>query len=503
MRKLALLLALWLAACGEEDTQLAATQVTLTVQTDTPLRGKLDNLRVSLFVNTQGSWTRRSSLDLPSSQLRWPLDIPILARAGDESAQIEVIVEAYASGQRLAQSRVITRFAPGRLAPLETQLFACPGRAAGFVCAEDSCHGEACAVCAEGGECVAVASPSVMDAGPADDASTRDATTADAGITPAQDAATDAGATPASCPANACAAPYACLPTPSGYTCRGQFADWPMPDKTPGAKTKPNYTATPDLVTDNVTKLQWQLGLPRIYPGCTEYVEYGNGTKGDTGELCTRAQGKAYCENLLHGGFDDWRMPTVIELISLLDLTQEGGDYAIDPAAFADTAFGPFVSDSTYAGAPSQHWGVNYYARQTYYASNYSGKIRCVRAGAVPSFATPAERYLVADDKVTDQATGLVWQRAPSATKFAVAETDAGLPLVSSACSPPWRLPTTNELFTLIDFSRSKPAIRGDAFPNTPSGLFWGVPGAYENIVDFETGELLTYEDAGFVRCVQ
>ncbi|HEX5657935.1 MAG TPA: DUF1566 domain-containing protein [Polyangiales bacterium] len=498
MRKLVLLLASCFAACGEEDTKLAETQITLTVNADDTLRAKLDNLRATLFVNEGGSWTQRSSVDVPEARLRWPLDIPIVARPDDASAQIEVLVEAYANAQRLAQARVVTRFTRDRVTFTSTQLFECSR-----LCAEDSCHGESCAVCSASGECIAVAPAETQDAGTARE---EDASTLDSGRATVEDAGTptlptDASPTPTACPANACAAPYVCLPTPAGYTCRGQFADWPMPDKTPSSKVQPSYTATPDLVTDNVTKLQWQLGLPRVYPGCTEYPEWTDGTKGDVGELCTRPQGKAYCDNLVHGGFDDWRLPTVIELSSLYDPTVEG--YQIDHASFADTDYGPFVSDSTYAGGPSQVWGVNYYAYNNYFYPNYSGKIRCVRAGAVPTFATPADRYLTAAEQVTDQATSLIWQRTPSATMFTGQPSDAGVPLLTTACTAPWRVPTINELLTLVDYTRSKPAINPDVFPNTPSEPFWGLPLDWAAAVSFETGELETYEHLALVRCVQ
>ncbi|MET0283724.1 MAG: DUF1566 domain-containing protein, partial [Polyangiales bacterium] len=286
--------------------------------------------------------------------------------------------------------------------------------------------------------------------------------------------------------------------------------------KLPGAKTQPSYTATPDLVTDNVTKLQWQIGAPRIYPGCTEYYNIGSG-KSDTGELCTRAQARDYCENLKHATFEDWRLPTVIEVSSLFDFSTSRA-YAIDGAAFADTDYGVYVTDSTYAGAPGQVWTINYYLNQTYYGASASGKVRCVRAGGVPTFATPKDRYLVDGERVTDQATTLVWQRTAANTKFASEppdpDEDAGvpLPLVTTACSAPWRLPTSNELLSLIDYGKSNPAIDTVAFPNAPSESFWGSAGktTYNNmerdefyLVDFENGMLTSYGDEGYVRCVQ
>jgi hypothetical protein len=36
-----------------------------------------------------------------------------------------------------------------------------------------------------------------------------------------------------------------------------------------------------------------------------------------------------------------------------------------------------------------------------------------------------------------------------------------------------YRLPTVKELLTIVDFSKSNPAIDSNAFPNTPAVAFW------------------------------
>jgi hypothetical protein len=521
MRQFTLCLALLaLFACDSEDTKRADTQITLRVDAESALQGKLDSLRATLFINANGVWTQRSSVSVPVARLHWPLDIPVLAKPQDESAQIEVIVEAYSGTSRLAQTRVVTFFSKDVMALVKTQLFSCPGHADGFVCAADTCHGAGCAICSNTGDCIAVvpvqgdtdagelasqrdAAQAVSDAGVRDantQASGDDASMAvseDAGVTPTPDAATS------SCADNACTAPYVCITTPAGYTCRGQFADWPMPDSTPGAKVAPSYTATPEIITDNVTKLQWQLGVPRIYPGCTEYTQYTDGTKDDPGTECTRPQAKAYCDNLNYAGSQDWRLPTIIELASLIDTTKDSG-IGIDPV-FLDNEFYAYVSDSTYAGSPSQIWGANYGYRWTYYDAPNASKVRCVRGGAVPSFARPSDRYKIDGDEVTDQATGLIWQRSFKAMKYMSATADdAGLPvLTAGACAAPWRMPTGKELLTLVDYTRSKPAINIDVFPNTPNEDFWAAPNLSGSTVNFSDGSLGTYDDTGYVRCVR
>jgi hypothetical protein len=73
---------------------------------------------------------------------------------------------------------------------------------------------------------------------------------------------------------------------------------------------------------------------------------------------------------------------------------------------------------------------------------------------------------------VTDAATKLEWQR--NATTSTYSWTDAskychGLSLDGSG----WRLPSINELHTLVDETRQSPSIDPAAFPATTPGSFW------------------------------
>ncbi len=102
-----------------------------------------------------------------------------------------------------------------------------------------------------------------------------------------------------------------------GYVCQGQFAEWPMPDATPGAKFAPSYdTSTAGVVRDAVTGLIWQRDTPASYPGCTATIT-------NAGDGCLLAGARAYCANLTLGGRSDWRLPSKIELESLLDTTRQ------------------------------------------------------------------------------------------------------------------------------------------------------------------------------------
>jgi hypothetical protein len=161
-----------------------------------------------------------------------------------------------------------------------------------------------------------------------------------------------------------CTGEYACRSRDMTYVCRGQFADWPMPSSIAGAKAAPNYMPTPDTVVDAVTKLTWQRNLPETYIGCT------------TG--CSWQKAKAYCEQLELAGMSDWRLPTLIELVSILDDNRVMP--SIDPDNFPNTPPELFWTASSSAAGADQAWALdfNVFQSNTVPKTN-SQRVRCVR----------------------------------------------------------------------------------------------------------------------------
>jgi len=92
----------------------------------------------------------------------------------------------------------------------------------------------------------------------------------------------------------------------------------------------------------------------------------------------------------------------------------------------------------------------------------------------------PAGRFTVQAGTVYDSQTKLTWQQDVT-TGF------SGWSKAQSYCSSlslngtGWRTPTTDELKSIVDTTRTAPAIDTTAFPGTPSEYFWTssvLPGA-------------------------
>ena len=250
---------------------------------------------------------------------------------------------------------------------------------------------------------------------------------------------------------------------PPSYLCRGHYADWPMPDSTPGAKTAPSYdtTTVPGVVIDNVTKLYWQQVLPASlgssepsYAGCT------------SGDRCLHAEAVAYCENLSLGGFNDYRLPSVIELASLHDHTTHS-PYA-NGVVFPRTHLDEFVTVSTSVMSGGRHWIADFGSGRVWYTDGFlGGRVRCVRGEpAVPAGYNPALRFTVdkANNTVVDARTGLTWQHQIDPSWFSGVMAKAHCAGLGGG----WRLPTIKESLTITDPAHQVETPDPTIFPHPP-----------------------------------
>jgi hypothetical protein len=115
--------------------------------------------------------------------------------------------------------------------------------------------------------------------------------------------------------------------------------------------------------------------------------------------------------------------------------------------------------------------------------------------------------------EVTDDVTGLVWQRGVSPSSYTWDDARQTCACSTSGGFADWRLPSRIELASIADWTTSSPAIDSVAFPATPSENFWTaskfttdiVGGSLAYVVYFGAG-FTTYDDPGQarrVRCVR
>jgi len=219
------------------------------------------------------------------------------------------------------------------------------------------------------------------------------------------------------------------------------------------------------------------------------------------------AQARAYCTGLGLGGFTDWRLPTRLELLSIVDHTRVKP--AIDETVFPGTPPKPFWT-GTRQPFPNQQYAIDFGDGDITYDGDIGSPVyaRCVRP--TPKGTPPMTTFSGDPDTVTDARTGLRWQRAPPATLYPKAEgAVAYCQALQLGGTTGFRLPTVKELNTLIDETSVGPAIDKANFPDTQSEWYWtatayvGLTG-YSWAVNFGDGaSYINVSAKGLARCVK
>ena len=123
----------------------------------------------------------------------------------------------------------------------------------------------------------------------------------------------------------------------------------------------PSYSRSGEIVTDNITKLQWQ-----------------DNEEAKTVEK-TWEDAKSYCSALSLGGKSDWRLPNIEELFTLI--VERKYNFAID-TIFVNVISNDYWSSTTDVSDSSYAWNVGFlYGYDGLYGKSYFSFVRCVRGG--------------------------------------------------------------------------------------------------------------------------
>ncbi len=164
---------------------------------------------------------------------------------------------------------------------------------------------------------------------------------------------------------SSCASGLVCERYASPACINPNWAEWPMPnvqvDVAAGAPNPDGYTDNGDgTVTDKPTALVWQQTAP-------------------SSSAATQAAAVQYCATLTLAGYTDWRLPSFVELVSLLDFGVSSP--TINTTYFPNAPATFFWSSTPYAGQAGSYWDVHFDGGYTFGDSGSSSGFyaRCVR----------------------------------------------------------------------------------------------------------------------------
>lgn len=230
-------------------------------------------------------------------------------------------------------------------------------------------------------------------------------------------------------------------------------------------------------VKDNVTGLIWEgKEASGTRAGGNTYTNYQVGYLGTQAQMdaATNTYGYVAAVNAMAlCGFTDWRLPTAVELLGLVNFSQPVPGPMIEWNWFPNTlgsvplGDGTFLSQAYWSATPNEeHY---FYAGAVDFGHGSLDRTRN-RSVAMPvrlvrsshDALTTAERFVFSADgaEVTDRSTGLVWQRcqigyrwngrdcAALNVKVYFSHEEA---LAYSQSVGDWRLPDAKELASLLD----------------------------------------------------
>ncbi|MBK9440632.1 MAG: DUF1566 domain-containing protein [Comamonadaceae bacterium] len=263
-------------------------------------------------------------------------------------------------------------------------------------------------------------------------------------------------------------------------------------------------------VTDSATSLVWMR--------CSMGQTWNGPASTCTGAALgyTWEQANALTGTVIFAGQSDWRMPNIRELQSIVDRTVS--DPSIDTVAFVNTPAAHFWSASASANESINAWRVGFFngGASNGYSRSEAYHVRLVRGGqplGLLDITRPATDYAdQGNGTVLHTPTQLVWQRCAvgqtwiwtdsSCSGTASIHTWEAAKLLTSTLAGhgDWRLPTQEELLSLVDYKRSLPAINGPLFPNSPIATWSSSPNVlysrYPWYVDFRAGVDSGYDNA-------
>jgi hypothetical protein len=284
-------------------------------------------------------------------------------------------------------------------------------------------------------------------------------------------------------------------------------------------KMDANGNALPDdatswaMVRDSVTGLIWEIkqmadGIQNYSnpnDADNDYTWYAPDDPQDSGVENNQINTHAFIQHLNQkqwGGFSNWRLPTIQELETLINHSETGPAIA---DVFTATKNDGYWSSTT-ANRPEMARVITFNDGMNIF--NQKSNKRYVRA-VVGNTCTP-EWIDNNDGTITDQCTGLIWEKEASDETYTW-ETSLDICRNKTVADySDWRLPSKQELRSIINYSSINPAAYPDIFYNQKSDTYWTGTSNSEShnqawAVNFQYGDdsLDTKTAANYIRAVR
>ena len=139
-----------------------------------------------------------------------------------------------------------------------------------------------------------------------------------------------------------------------------------------------------EIVKDDIYRLMWQ---DQKFMDSSATLSTLSAMGDKYNNKMTYAEAVKYCENLNFAGFDDWRLPTVNELLSITDdtrfepaINESFKNIAYETNVKGEKIYDQYWSSTRYAYGSSNAWLVSFRFGDAYWSGvSYRNFVRCVR----------------------------------------------------------------------------------------------------------------------------